>query len=370
MKKFLCVFLAMVILVTPFSVLAQSNKKTSISDVYDNKFSSESILTLNSSDLNTTVDMNLFENFIHCGGIIVVNHDIDYPDSICKELNMNFEPEFFNTNDDTNLNIGTDIATLYYTYGNDLSGIYVINVQGKFSNEEKEALITDTINDIHNTQNSYRKSEIQPLATNGSIKSLGTFTVTTTRMPKGKLTAKYELFTVQNYNGEDYYTAKANITGYPGATLASSDSSYQSKYFGESLGVTIKTTSSGAVMDSYGPHRTVGSSTYSVNVGGSFNANSGASLGANFSYSKSMPDTSIDATSTRQQAVWDVTLNSKAQKKSITFVPAATFSTPASATSIILSVSAEYVLDSWNTYNETISLNRAITCTASSYSQS
>ena len=27
-------------------------------------------------------------------------------------------------------------------------------------------------------------------------------------------------------------------------------------------------------------------------------------------------------------------------------------------------------LDSWNTYNETISLNRAITCTASSYSQS
>lgn len=381
MKKMLSFLLSMMLLLIPITANAQSQVVTKPKleqevldlDEYTKIFSNKNVLNIKASELNTvsTKAENL-KDYIRNGGIIIVENNTDRVISLCGELEMMLEPKFFDKSNtvskNVNENVGTDIATIYYTYGDDYSGIYVINALTDITDSEKEELLAEAIEEIYATKSSYSTSEIQPYATNSTNKTLGNFTVTTTRQPKGKLTAKYEFFTVQNYNGEDYYTARANVTGYPGSSLSSTSSSYESKYYGLSLGTTIKTTSSSVTVDSYGPHRQADVTTYSVSVGASFNANSGTTFGANFSYSKNMPDTDIEADCTRTQAEWEVDLHSKARKKSINFVPAVTFVCPDSKSSMSLSLQSTYDLDSLLTFSELISINRTVTCTPTKYS--
>lgn len=373
MKKILCAILAIILLLAPISANAQNNETISHINqssrcIDDNDMLSSNTVSLSMAEINSLNSINKLKQYIQNGGIIIVDNTVNYA-SLCLELGMQFVPEFIYTNPDEHLkNSGTDVATIYYNYGNDLSGIYIINSQNTITESEKESLIQDAVNEILSIQNSSKEKTVQPLASNNSGKTLGSLTVTTTRMPKGKLKATYTFFTVQNYGGKDYYIAKANINGYPGATLSTSDSNYQSKYKGEELTTIIKTSTSSVTVDSYGPHRTIGSSSYSVSVGSSFNANSGTTFGANFSYSKNIVDTNIEATSTTKQAEWDVTLKSSAKSKTITFVPAVTFVCPESKSSINITLSSNYVVDSWNTFNETLSVSRTVTCTPSNVS--
>ncbi len=189
-------------------------------------------------------------------------------------------------------------------------------------------------------------------------------------MPKGKLSVTYEFFTVQNYGGKDYYTAKAQVVGMPGFTLASSNSNYKSKYHGLSQKTTIKTTTSSVTIDSYGPERIDKNSSYSVSVGASFNETSGTTFGANFNYTKRMPETDIEATRSTTQAMWNVTLSDGARTSTCTFIPAVTFVCPDSKSSISLSLSSDYYLGSWDTFKEAVSVSRNVTCNPNSYSQS
>ena len=378
MKKLLCTFLSMLLMITPITVCAYSNNANLLSnyvtnsDVYEGSYSSESVLNLYASELNEQ-NNNFLKDFIAKGGILVVDNDTDDSASLCKDLNMQIEPEFINSEDQrdnrTVNNIGTDIATIYYNYGNGLSGIYVINAANNITNLEKEKLISEAIDTIHNIQNSHNSSSIQPLAS-GTKKALGNFTVTSTLLPKGKLSVTYEFFTVQNYYGKDYYTVKAQVVGMPGSDLASSRPEYKSKYHGLSQKTTIKTTTSSVTIDSYGPQRIDKNSSYSVSVGASFGETGGTSFSANFNYTQEMPETDIEATRTTTQAVWDVTLRNGARKRTCTFIPAVTFACPDSKSAISLSLSSDYVLDSWDTFKEAVSVSRNVTCNPNSYSQS
>ena len=125
---------------------------------------------------------------------------------------------------------------------------------------------------------------------------------------------------MQNYGGKDYYTAKAQVVGMPGFTLASSNSNYKSKYHGLSQKTTIKT--------------------------------------------------DIEATRSTTQAMWNVTLSDGARTSTCTFIPAVTFVCPDSKSSISLSLSSDYYLDSWDTFKEAVSVSRNVTCNPNSYSQS
>lgn len=175
---------------------------------------------------------------------------------------------------------------------------------------------------------------------------------------------------MQNYGGKDYYTAKAQVVGMPGFTLASSNSNYKSKYYGLSQKTTIKTTTSSVTIDSYGPERIDKNSSYGVSVGASFNETSGTTFGANFNYTKQMPETDIEATRSTTQAMWNVTLSDGARTSTCTFIPAVTFVCPDSKSSISLSLSSDYYLDSWDTFKEAVSVSRNVTCNPNSYSQS
>lgn len=373
MKKFFMFLLAVVIMVNPILANAQLiesslQQTVDAADINEGKYYPQSIFYLESTAIDTINNLDLLNNFVNNGGIIVVDNN-DIALSLCQTLNMNIEPEFFFSSTKTNSESNVDIATLYYKFADGLDGIYTINAKNSISSLEKDNLISEAINEIHIEQRSYSNSGIQTLSTNDTGKTLGSLTVTTTCFPKGKIKATYTFFTVQDYNGHDYYTVKANIYGYPGATLYSSDSNYKSKFKGLSLNNSFETSTSSVSIDSYGPHRTIQSSSYTVSVGASFENITSATFDANFSYTKNIEDTSIEATSTTKLAQWEVSLSGDARKQSINFVPATTFVCPETKGNITISVSSDYVLDSWDTFKETISINRNVKCTPSSCSQ-
>lgn len=373
MKKFFMFLLAVVIMINPILANAQLiesslQQTVDAADINEGKYYPQSIFYLESTALDTINNLDLLNNFVNNGGIIVVDNN-DIALSLCQTLNMNIEPELFFSSTKTNSESNVDIATLYYKFADGLDGIYTINAKNSFSSLEKDNLISEAINEIHIEQRSYSNSGIQTLSTNDTGKTLGSFTVTTTCFPKGKIKSTYSFFTVQDYNGNDYYTVKANIYGYPGATLYSSNSNYKSKFKGLSLNNTFETSTSSVTIDSYGPHRTIESSSYSVSVGGSFKKAVSSTFNANFSYTKNIEDTTIEATSTTKLTQWEVSLSGNARKQSINFIPATTFVCPETKGSVTISVSSDYVLDSWDTFKETISINRSVKCTSSSYSQ-
>ncbi|MDO4379559.1 MAG: hypothetical protein Q4D20_01665 [Clostridia bacterium] len=159
----------------------------------------------------------------------------------------------------------------------------------------------------------------------------------------------------------------AFIDGYPGKVLSAENSDYKSSFYGLSLNNSVSTSTSSVTLLSYGPYRTVKATSYSVSVGGAFSKASGAEFNANFEYSKNISDTDIEASSTTKKAYWNITLKSTARKKTISFVPAATYVCPQDKGSVTFSLSADYTLDSLTTLRETISVNRNIVCSPSGW---
>ena len=78
----------------------------------------------------------------------------------------------------------------------------------------------------------------------------------------------------------------------------------------------------------------------------------------------------IKATCSATQAMWNVTLSGGARTSTCTFIPAVTFVCPDSKSSIRLSLSSDYYLDSLDTFKEVVSVSRNVTCNPNSYSQS
>ena len=60
-------------------------------------------------------------------------------------------------------------------------------------------------------------STVTTYGASGSL--IGEKDYTYTREPKGKMTAYYDVYTVQNFNSRDHYIIKANVTGMPGCDL-------------------------------------------------------------------------------------------------------------------------------------------------------
>lgn len=364
MKKFL-VLLLIILTLNPIMDIsrchATSEERTMATNTVKNKYYSKNLFYLSDLTPNTTQDFTFLNDFITIGGIVIddiSNHSLP----LSKALNMRIEPEIINSNSKES---HTCVATLYYRYSNELDGIYIINSASNITEEEKTYLINEAIAEIHTIQSSYESTNIQLLSSNEEATNIGNFTLATTCYPKGKIKANYMFFTAQNHNGKDYYTVKANIYGYPGATLASSNSNYKTKFKGLSLKNHFETPTTSVTIDSYGPHRTIKTTSYSVSVGTSFENMIPSGLDANFSYSKNIPDTTIEATSTTKKSQWEISLSDEARKQTINFVPATTFVCPDTKESITISASSDYTIDSWDTLKETISTNIQVRCTAS-----
>lgn len=379
MKSVFSALLGIIMMLTSMSFGLQScnanlNKDISTKEPYNSNCPTKNILNIKSSDINKDeIDFGSMQNLIDKGGIVVVNNDLKSNISLCKKLNMNFEPEFLDSGNKESTDDGarTDLVTMYYSYQDGSSGIYVINTQNNITENEKNRLVSEAIDEIYIDQRTDSLSGLSGTSPSKSKSSngkrLGTFTVTATCQPKGKLRTRYSFFTVQDYYGEDYYTVKAFIDGYPGKVLSAENPDYKSSFYGLSLNNSVSTSTSSVTLLSYGPYRTVKATSYSVSVGGAFSKASGAEFNANFEYSKNISDTDIEASSTTKKAYWDITLKSTARKKTISFVPAATYVCPQDKGSVTFSLSADYTLDSLTTLRETISVNRNIVCSPSGW---
>jgi len=299
---------------------------------------------------------NIYQEFLDNGGIIVLLKEGGAA-SLDRVLDIPFTSENIeidNKNEILVVDEGIDVASIYYMYQGAF-GVHEINIgrQEKFD----YAVVEEVINDIHEKQN----TEMTIASNSGTY--LGERDYTYTRQPKGKLNASYEFYTVQNYYSKDYYIVKANVTGMPGCDLGSP---YETKYQGEEMNVSLSSGSTSVTRDAYGPSRTVGSSSYSVDLGVSLEEDVSFSFG--LSYSRNIEDTDIDVSLTSSGAEWDVALTSEAQKASFNFEPGITFDCPDNKASISISTYSSYTLDSWDTAQEVISLSKTFTAYPTSLS--
>lgn len=351
MKKLLCLLMAVMMLSLPTTAFAAQNIST-------NDNISDNVQYLTDDNYNP----EQLQNFMSNGGIVVVIHDGEENKISEEQLGIPFSMESNLSGSNVCGDLGKDIVTLYYNYGDGRNGIYIINV-GTNDNPQQDELIDDAISIIRKRQKAYT-NDVSIATTSSSATSIGIIDVTTTREPKGKLNASYEVFTVQDYCDRDYYIVKSTLNGMPGCILNSSK--YDSKYQGEGMYATIGSSTSSVTIDAYGPHRTVKSNSYTVEVGGSWSKEGGFEISGGWSWTRNIDDTDIEASCTTNTATWDITLRSSAQKTSFAFEPAVTFDCPSNKATVYVSVYASYDLDSWDTLAETIELSRTIKCNKTS----
>lgn len=365
MKKGMCALLVCLLIMSiPMAVSASMSIDETTeesSPKISEELSSENVLYVSDG----SNDVAELKEFMSNDGIVVVMHEDNNVAVLEEKLGFPFQVETIVNaeNDDAS---GKDIASLYYSYGNGLNGIYIINV-GVDDNTQTSELIAEAIDDIRTKQNG-ENSDVELAASSGSAVSLGSIDIVTTREPKGKLQASYQVFTVQDYQERDHYIVKAKLNGIPGCILAEDNSNYESKYQGEGLHCTMSTSTNSVTIDTAGPGSTESASSYTVEIGGQWAQEGGFSISGGFSYTKSIADINIAHNRTSNKATWDLDINRDAQKRTCSFEPAATFECPSTKTSVSILLIASYDLDSWDTFSETISSSRTVTCTASSMS--
>lgn len=351
MKKYARIILSLLLISIMILLTAScdnytKNRGDTPSNINIDKFSSENVLCVNSSELNAQNDSDSFKSFLSKSGIILIYNNGKNSASLGENLNMQVQSGWSET----------DIAAMYYTYGNNLSGTYIVNAQNNISPSEQERLIKEAIDEIREIQSTgkYYNSNLSDTA-------LGNLIISSASYPEGTLTAKYEFFTLQNHFEKDYYSVKTTVTGNPGAVLASNNSEFKSKYRGISQNTTIKACSSSVLLDDYGPQTTDDAENYHVSIGDTLYETDDEVLKSEFNYSKPLLDAAIETNRTETEAIWNVSLEKQARTSTYVFVPAVTFFCPDAKTSVDINLSSSFTFDSWNTLKKTISSNRDVT---------
>ena len=307
--------------------------------------------------LNTSPET--VDSFFNSQGILVVTgNETAEPMNLEERLNLPVREEdtapALTASDETIVDPGIDIATIYYKHG-DVFAVHEVNI-GSDDAVDRNALVEDVLTEV-------RENQTQPVATYSDGYLIGEKDYTYTREPKGKLTAYYDIYTVQNYNSKDHYIVKATVDGMPGCILGGS---YDTKYQGEDLDVTISSSSSSVTIDDYGPERIAGSTSVGVNIGGTLGKEMSVQLGLSWTFN--VKEVDIDVSKSTSSVTWNSTLKNGAQKTTFTCKPGVNFQCPSNKESISVTTKASYTLDSWDTSREEISLNKTFTCDASSVS--
>ncbi len=318
---------------------------------------SEKILEINDSELMNMNEITHISDFLCSSGILIVHHN--YYTSISTSAKLQFPLSMTNDKDKNII----DLATIYYMYGNNDYGVFVVSGTENQSNN-LDALIIEAIETVL-----YRQSlhPVVTVADNNTADSLGLVDVIVAVEPKGKLRASYEIFTILDYHDLDFYIIKANITGLPGCILSADNANYKKAFQIENLSTTISTPTTSTTIDAYGPHTTsIESSSYSVDIGISVDNEGSLAISGGWNYTREIINTGIESYCTEKKATWDVTLKKDTQKSSFTFEPTASFKCPYNKSSVEIYATSSCIFDSWYSLSETVTLERTIICTPSS----
>lgn len=373
MKKIISLLLLTTMFLNSAPMESAENTSTmlTLSDVYEANYTAEDVLYITESAVNDSTNYESLNGFMDAGGIIVIEHDNGGSNLIGEKLGMTFTMVSDDVTENTleeSDNSMIDVATLYYECENNVKGTHVISIESA-ELDDVDALINDAITTIRMKQSQSADVELTGLSpADYEAVPLAILERTESKAPKGKLNVCYTLFSIEDYSSRDYYIIKIDCNGMPGCILYKDYSSYQKKYQSEYMEFSISTDTSSVTIDAYGPHSTVGSKTYSVDIGNSIDSEDVAGLTCGFSYSRNIEDISIRANALTKSAEWTLDLESEAEEATVVFEPAIAFNCPTGKASIVFDVCCTYGVNSWDTLTEDIVSNKSIRCTISSAS--
>lgn len=348
MKKIICAIIVIVLIA--MGVLGAISFNKNPEPVYIETPSLEEyayeLATFNASDLTAPESIAHAKAFFDDGKIIVVKNDIETSPSLCSELGIPFEVEI--PDSDAKTVSGKDIATIYYKHNDGRSGIYIVNAPDDFSDTEKEYMIVRAITDTPCSP-----ASILPYS---SAESMGTLTVFTASKGKGEFKTTYEFFSLQDYFEKDFYTVIARADGYPGSALSVENAAYNSKFKGVGFEASIGSDTSGVTVASYEYNRPVDFGGYLVNNGVYFYKDFD---------DPNIPENTLVAgvTGTTQSRIFTADIKKDARKDVFSYVCAVTLECPYNKSELEISLQTDYELDSWNTGNETLSIDRTVKIT-------
>ena len=274
MKKVTCLILSFILLLgmlgNHVTIYAENVETTFFEGLeYD---PIQNTVTLTDNVIESYDNTSMLNSFINNGGILVIKHT----NNSMHQLDLQIGSSFYVSSAES------DLATMYYKYGNNLTGKYIIT-RGTEENVDLDALIDEAVEEIKQRQTDTLTMSISQ--TQGSI-SLGIVEVVTTAPPKGKLRSRYEIFTIQDYHDRDYYIVKAFHSGIPGCVLAQEDASYTSSYKIKNLESTISTPTESVSISAYGPYSTEKADSYTVDLGITADMQGNLQISSGFSYTK------------------------------------------------------------------------------------
>lgn len=358
MKKKMCVFLMAIFMLCYSTTLFAAESESQLGDIsseYDIN-AEGNVLVVSQKNFSSETD---YGAFLEGEGIIVVLHDKGGDFSLNEELNVPFSLEDVDgASGNGNM---AKIATLYYNYlgAIGIRDVYVEEVE----ETQYEVLIAEEVNYIKVKIENQTKtvSDVVPYTTTYATTYIGEYTNSYTYKPKMRFEVDYDFYTVQDYtDGKDYYSVIGNVFGNSGRAMTDlGESGYESKYETDNLIVTFESKTTGFTREEYGPSRTVGSNSYSFNIGASFGKN--VSVNTGFSSSYSIADTDINVSSSSTKTVWTVEYKNDAQKQTSEFHPAITMSCSSSTSSVQMYIDTSYQVDSWNTLPDTRNFSTTIT---------
>lgn len=342
MKKILSIVLTLQLLITN-CCLSGNIEATNLSDSYAS-YNWEKVVDIDNAFSNKPISKEKLNSLLGKGYILISKDDDGEKNkhSLSEILNLPFVVLDTKHSDKDKLK---NLATLYYRFGNEKKGTYVITGT---SSENLNESIDEAISDIRNEQNKYYKSS--KLSSSSTLDTfLGTLNINLISVrPKGTLKVKYDLYTIQERDAYDYYIVKAICTGNPGKVLYKENKNYSTLYKGKKMEVRINTTTTDALTDSYGPESTNNANSYTVNLGGGLQGikkkDLSVGLQGSFSYTRSINNTQISANVTNKTAKWTLKLSHEAQKQTCKFEPAVTFNCPQQKKSIDLVMETTYTV--------------------------
>ena len=301
---------------------------------------------------------------LSCNNIIAVYHNEDNYNSIADKLGYQF-----NVTDDNEKNSANTYCTLYYYDQDNVPIIHDIDIDQNWSEKENNEFVNSVVSKVKREiveTNTNEFSVAKLMSTSYTTKYLGKYVRSYKNEDISLLEVSYKFYTLQNYQGNDFYTVIGTINANPGrAMYDGGDKSYDYDIQGDGLDVSISAENSGHTRVEYGPSRTVGESSYSYSLGGDWSS-SGVSVSGGFSYSQSISDTDINVNSLPNITTWNVVLSGEAQKQTCTFSPAITYSTSKSAEYAKFYVDTKFNTDAWNEFPTYTNIGKSVVCYPSS----
>lgn len=291
----------------------------------------------------------LFALYNYDGTGLQVDDEIEYPITIEAEKDENFKT----------------VARIFFVGEDNKFNIQDVSVAKNYSMEKSLKEVKRVIKEIVKPRLKKDKNKMVE-ALNSSITAsaattwvpLGSYGDSKAGSPYGFMQIAYDVQTLQDSNGKDYYSIHSYITGTPGEALTTQG--YESQWVSEKIftQMYLSLPQTNSMIFKYGPYNAINTSSYSVNVA--------VDSAPGFSWTGNNTDVDVTANVLNSwQVNWEAAFDSlgSARHSTFTFEPGITAWIPSTSSSALFTLANVYTVDSWTTSPVTaVDLTCKLTC--------